>query len=143
MQATCKKFYEYCEKNGIAIATRNFELRYDTNIPRQVGDPVAFPFYLFSLGMETWSDTVLLVAKRAPPISCYRLLCEEDFFPAHYPCPCSGWACRKFSHCHGDPTLLDGLLQADGCRYTQTLSGSTPFFVVFERLWDSHGPLVP
>lgn len=37
MQATCKKFYEFCSKNGIAVARSNFKLQYDTNIPRQVG----------------------------------------------------------------------------------------------------------
>eukprot|EP01064_Diplonema_japonicum_P037918 TRINITY_DN902_c0_g1_i1.p1 TRINITY_DN902_c0_g1~~TRINITY_DN902_c0_g1_i1.p1 ORF type:complete len:640 (+),score=132.66 TRINITY_DN902_c0_g1_i1:67-1920(+) len=37
MQATCKKFYEYCTKNGIALSKRNFTMKYDTNIPRQVG----------------------------------------------------------------------------------------------------------
>ena len=37
LQATCKKFHEYCSKRGIALAKRNFTLRYNTNIPRQVG----------------------------------------------------------------------------------------------------------
>ena len=36
-QATCKKFYHYCSTKGIALAKRNFSLKYDTNIPRQVG----------------------------------------------------------------------------------------------------------
>ncbi|CAD5123705.1 DgyrCDS12026 [Dimorphilus gyrociliatus] len=37
VQATCKKFYQYCSDKGIAIGKRNFTLKYDTNIPRQVG----------------------------------------------------------------------------------------------------------
>eukprot|EP01065_Artemidia_motanka_P040725 TRINITY_DN5152_c1_g1_i1.p1 TRINITY_DN5152_c1_g1~~TRINITY_DN5152_c1_g1_i1.p1 ORF type:complete len:672 (+),score=213.78 TRINITY_DN5152_c1_g1_i1:84-2018(+) len=37
MQATCKKFYEWCSANGVALTKRNFTLKYDTNIPRQVG----------------------------------------------------------------------------------------------------------
>ena len=37
LQATCKKFYHYCSKHGIALAKRNFTLKYDTNVPRQVG----------------------------------------------------------------------------------------------------------
>eukprot|EP01063_Lacrimia_lanifica_P027124 TRINITY_DN3763_c0_g1_i1.p1 TRINITY_DN3763_c0_g1~~TRINITY_DN3763_c0_g1_i1.p1 ORF type:complete len:640 (+),score=262.56 TRINITY_DN3763_c0_g1_i1:69-1988(+) len=37
MQASCKKFYEYCTLNGIALPKKNFTLSYDTNIPRQVG----------------------------------------------------------------------------------------------------------
>lgn len=37
MQATCKKFFEYCLKHGVNSHKRNFRLSYDTNIPRQVG----------------------------------------------------------------------------------------------------------
>ena len=37
LQATCKKFYQYCSEKGIALYKRNFTLCYDTNIPRQVG----------------------------------------------------------------------------------------------------------
>ena len=36
-QATCKKFYEYCSKHGVAMSKRNFTLKYNTNVPRQVG----------------------------------------------------------------------------------------------------------
>ncbi|XP_030632900.1 glucuronokinase with putative uridyl pyrophosphorylase [Chanos chanos] len=37
LQATCKKFYQFCSKQGIALSKQNFTLKYDTNIPRQVG----------------------------------------------------------------------------------------------------------
>eukprot|EP00053_Salpingoeca_punica_P020390 m.211417 g.211417 ORF g.211417 m.211417 type:complete len:608 (-) comp18324_c0_seq1:4027-5850(-) len=37
MQAACKRFYEYCAQQGVALSRRNFRLSYDTNIPRQVG----------------------------------------------------------------------------------------------------------
>lgn len=37
LQATCKRFYEHCSRSGIALAKRNFTLRYTTNVPRQVG----------------------------------------------------------------------------------------------------------
>lgn len=37
MQATCKRFFEYCRDHGIALDRRNFTMSYDTNIPRQVG----------------------------------------------------------------------------------------------------------
>ncbi|XP_056905671.1 uncharacterized protein LOC130534959 isoform X1 [Takifugu flavidus] len=36
LQATCKKFYQFCSNQGIALTKQNFTLRYDTNIPRQV-----------------------------------------------------------------------------------------------------------
>ena len=38
-QATCKQFYYYCSTNGIALAKRNFTLKYETNVPRQVSLP--------------------------------------------------------------------------------------------------------
>ncbi|XP_068601905.1 glucuronokinase with putative uridyl pyrophosphorylase [Brachionichthys hirsutus] len=37
LQATCKKFYQFCSRQGIALRKQNFTLKYDTNIPRQVG----------------------------------------------------------------------------------------------------------
>ncbi|XP_043195187.1 glucuronokinase 1-like [Amphibalanus amphitrite] len=37
LQATCKRFYQVASENGTALGRRNFTLRYDTNIPRQVG----------------------------------------------------------------------------------------------------------
>nr|XP_057936784.1 glucuronokinase with putative uridyl pyrophosphorylase isoform X2 [Doryrhamphus excisus] len=39
LQATCKKFYQFCSKQGIALTKQNFTLKYDTNIPRQVDLP--------------------------------------------------------------------------------------------------------
>jgi len=35
--ASAKKFAEYCRRHDITLPTRNCTLRYDTNIPRQVG----------------------------------------------------------------------------------------------------------
>ena len=37
MQATCKRFFEYCTEHGLGIGRGNFSMQYDTNIPRQVG----------------------------------------------------------------------------------------------------------
>ena len=37
LQAACKRFFEYCQKNGVSLPRRNFTLSYDTNVPRQVG----------------------------------------------------------------------------------------------------------
>lgn len=37
LMATCKRFQELCTSRGIALPSKNFTLRYDTNIPRQVG----------------------------------------------------------------------------------------------------------
>jgi len=37
MKAAIKKFVEYCRGEDIELADRNFTIRYDTNIPRQVG----------------------------------------------------------------------------------------------------------
>lgn len=37
VKATIKKFVEYCESEGIRLHSRNFSIRYQSNIPRQVG----------------------------------------------------------------------------------------------------------
>ncbi len=37
VKATIKRFAEYCDSQGIILPKQNFSLRYDSNIPRQVG----------------------------------------------------------------------------------------------------------
>lgn len=37
VKATIKKFVEYCTRTGQALHDRNFSVRYESNIPRQVG----------------------------------------------------------------------------------------------------------
>ena len=37
VKAAIKRFAEYCRTEGIELAPRNFSIRYDSNIPRQVG----------------------------------------------------------------------------------------------------------
>jgi glucuronokinase len=37
IKAAIKKFCEYCTKSGIRLANKNFTIRYQTTIPRQVG----------------------------------------------------------------------------------------------------------
>ncbi len=37
VKATIKRFVEYCEAQGLKLHGRNFSVRYQTNIPRQVG----------------------------------------------------------------------------------------------------------
>lgn len=37
LKAATKKFAEYCYQQGMKLPERNFTVRYDTNIPRQVG----------------------------------------------------------------------------------------------------------
>jgi len=37
LKATVKRFYDYCTKEGIVLHERNFTLRYQSNIPPQVG----------------------------------------------------------------------------------------------------------
>ncbi len=37
VKATIKRFVEYCERRGLSLHNRNFSIRYQTNIPRQVG----------------------------------------------------------------------------------------------------------
>lgn len=37
IKATIKRFVEYCQAQGLELHKRNFSVRYETNIPRQVG----------------------------------------------------------------------------------------------------------
>jgi galactokinase/mevalonate kinase-like predicted kinase len=37
VKATIKRFVEFCEQNGLRLHERNFSVRYQSNIPRQVG----------------------------------------------------------------------------------------------------------
>ena len=37
IKAAVKRFYDYCEENGITLDERNFTIRYASNIPQQVG----------------------------------------------------------------------------------------------------------
>ncbi|MCL2623730.1 MAG: hypothetical protein FWD31_08705 [Planctomycetaceae bacterium] len=37
IKATIKGFYDYCTKQGAKLKSNNFSIRYETNIPRQVG----------------------------------------------------------------------------------------------------------
>ncbi len=37
VKATIKKFFEYCEKQRIALHGKNFSIRYQSTIPRQLG----------------------------------------------------------------------------------------------------------
>lgn len=37
IKATIKRFVDYCQAQGLALHGRNFSIRYQTNIPRQVG----------------------------------------------------------------------------------------------------------
>ncbi len=36
-KAAIRKFHDYCQENGIDLGPRNFTIRYETSIPRQVG----------------------------------------------------------------------------------------------------------
>lgn len=37
LKATAKRFHDYCQENGLTLANRNFTLRYQSDIPSQVG----------------------------------------------------------------------------------------------------------
>ncbi len=37
IKATIKRFVDYCQANNLTLHNRNFSVRYETNIPRQVG----------------------------------------------------------------------------------------------------------
>lgn len=63
LKAAIKKFHDYCQEGRIALDDRNFTLRYESNIPHQVG----------------------LAGSSAIVTACFRALC--DFYQVEIPNP--------------------------------------------------------
>lgn len=72
VKATLKKFFEYCSKHDIRLPETNFSIRYDSNIPRQVGLAgssaiitaalrALFQFYGFEIPKEVQPNLILSV----------------------------------------------------------------------------------
>ncbi len=72
VKATLKKFYEYCATHGVHLPDDRFSIRYDSNIPRQVGLAgssaiitatlrALFQFYGFEIPRELQPNLILSV----------------------------------------------------------------------------------
>jgi glucuronokinase len=65
VKATIKRFVEYCEARNIALHDRNFSIRYETTIPRQVGLAGSSAIIVATLRclMEFYDVTIPLAAQ--------------------------------------------------------------------------------
>lgn len=74
VKATIKRFVEHCEKRGVALHDRNFSIRYETNIPRQVGLAGSSAIIVATLRclMEYYDVTIPLVAQPSFVLSVER-----------------------------------------------------------------------
>src|SRR6266542_492102 len=67
VKATIKRFVEYCEARRITLHDRNFSIRYETTIPRQVGLAGSSAIIVATLRclMEFYDVTIPLAAQPA------------------------------------------------------------------------------
>jgi glucuronokinase len=103
IKATIKRFVEYCQANDITLHERNFSIRYQANIPRQVGMAGSsalitatlrclMEFYGIDIAREAQPSLVLSVEKDELGIGAglqdrvtqvYEGVVYMDFDPAH------------------------------------------------------------
>ncbi len=67
VKATIKKFVELCQRQGIALHDDNFSVRYETNIPRQVG---------------LAGSSAIIVATLRALMEFYKVHIEQDVLPS-------------------------------------------------------------
>ena len=103
IKATIKRFADYCQANDLTLHNRNFSVRYETNIPRQVGLAGSsalivatlrclMEFYRMGIPREAQPTLVLSVEKdelgiagglQDRVIQVYEGLVYMDFDPMH------------------------------------------------------------
>ena len=141
VKATIKRFVEYCQSHGIRLHDRNFSVRYQTNVPRQVGmagssaiivatlrclmefyevkvPKVAQPSFVLSVERE---ELFIAAGLQDRVIQVYEGLVYMDFVPAREQIV-EGFACYHYEPL--DPALLPPLYLA----YHDSLSEPTEVF---------------
>ena len=141
VKATIKRFVEYCEAHDIRLHERNFSVRYDTNIPRQVGLAGSssiivstlrclMDYYDVEMPLQVQPSFVLSVESEELGITaglqdrviqCYEGLVYMDFGKEHEQI-IDGLVCYHYEAL--DPTLLPNLYIA----YHDALSEPTELF---------------
>jgi hypothetical protein len=130
LQATCKRFHEYCTEHKVTLPHRNFTLSYDTNIPRQVRCRLSFS--INRAGAKGRRSELLVregsvarlrgstlaqhdLTRRDLPLPPDPSFLEPGFhFPAAPPSPThlyAGGAGRLLRHHHRHPALPATLLR--------------------------------
>ncbi len=102
IKATIKRFVEYCQARNLSLHEQNFSIRYDTNIPRQVGLAGSssiivatlrclMEFYNIEIPLEAQPMFVLMIETEELGITaglqdrviqCYEGMVYMDFAPA-------------------------------------------------------------
>ncbi|MGD1020987.1 MAG: GHMP kinase [Verrucomicrobiia bacterium] len=141
VKATIKRFVDYCEANQVTFPNRNFSVRYETNIPRQVGMAGSsalivatlrclMEFYGVNIPLEAQPTLVLSVEKdelsigaglQDRVIQAYEGLVYMDFDKAHEHLV-GGLKCYQYEPM--SPSLLPPLYIA----YHNSLSEPTEVF---------------
>lgn len=141
IKATIKRFVEYCQDNDIALQERNFSVRYQANIPRQVGMAGSsalitatlrclMEFYGIDIAREAQPSLVLSVEKdelgigaglQDRVIQVYGGVVYMDFDPA-YEHPVQGLTAYKYE------PMSPGILPPFYMAYHGNLSEPTEAF---------------
>ena len=141
IKATIKRFVEYCDRQGVVLHDRNFSVRYETNIPRQVGLAGSsaiivatlrclMEFYAVAIPLEAQPSFVLSIERdelgiaaglQDRVIQVYEGLVYMDFDRARGH-EVHGFTCYHYEPL--DPALLPPLYLA----YHDTLSEPTEVF---------------
>ncbi len=141
LKATIKKFVEFCQAQGLALHDRNFSLRYESNIPRQVGLAGSsaiivaalrclMDFYQVEIPQVVQPSLVLAVEREELGIAAglqdrviqvYEGLVYMDFAPERMQEQC-GYLCGHYERL--DPALLPPLYVA----YNAEISEPTEVF---------------
>ena len=123
VKATIKRFVEYCDAQGFLLHDRNFSIRYQSNIPRNVGLAgssaiivstlrALMDFYEVQIPLEVQPSLALSVETRELGITgglqdrviqCYEGLVSMDFSKETM-CTCDGYECGVYERL--DPSLL-------------------------------------
>jgi len=141
VKATIKRFVEYCQNHGLKLHGRNFSVRYQTNVPRQVGmggssaiivatlrclmefygveiPKAAQPSFVLSVERE---ELYIAAGLQDRVIQVYEGLVYMDFAPAREQIV-EGFACYHYEPM--DPKLLPPIYLA----YHDSLSEPTEVF---------------
>jgi glucuronokinase len=141
VKATIKRFVDYCESRGIKLDDRKFSIRYETNIPRQVGLAGSsaiivaairclMEFYGVEIPLPVQPSLVLTVERDELGIACglqdrvaqvYQGLVYMDFDPTRVR-TLDGYSCYEYEPL--DPGLLPPLYVA----FDYSLSEPTEVF---------------
>ncbi|MBI5303433.1 MAG: GHMP kinase [Chloroflexi bacterium] len=141
IKATIKRFVEYCDARNILLHDRNFSVRYDTNIPRQVGLAgssaiivatlrALMDFYGVTIPRQVQPSFVLSIEREELGIAAglqdrviqvYEGVVYMDFDKARE-CVVEGFKCYAYEQL--DPALLPPVYVS----YNNTLSEPTEVF---------------